>query len=180
MTLEEITMRQAELRQEIADRERLLAAYQLIQADWEESLPATSDTVAPDEPEPQGYPGPAAPVVLSAAPVQVLPEANLQALSQGYGGRIRLVTWAIRQMPGDFTVHDIAAVLQQAGYRTRVAEVSVVLHRMKKEQKIEEVRTGHGRTASLFRATARVTTLPLALAARHRSTRRAALLRAAG
>lgn len=179
MTLEELSVREAGLRQEIAERERLLAAYQLIRADWEKSAAGARDTAVFDEPEPEAYAEPSAPCVLAAAPVDVLPEPSLQALSKGYGGGIRVVTWAIRQMPGDFTVHDLEAVLRQGGYGMRVAKVSVVLHRMKAEGKIEEVTTGRGRTPSLFRATARATAIPLALAARHRSTRRAALLAAA-
>jgi hypothetical protein len=179
MTLEEVSAREAELRQEIAERERLLVAYQLIRADWEKSLPAGRDTAPRDEPEPAALTQPSAPPVPPAAPVHVLPPVDLEALSEGYGGGIRLVTWAIRQMPDDFTVHQIATALQQAGCPIRVAKVSVVLHRMKQERKVEEITTGRGRTPSLFRATARAIALPLALAARRRSTRRAASLRAA-
>ena len=170
LTLEEIRAREEDLRQEIAEREHLVAAYQLIRVDLEKARPAP-DAVAFQEPEPETHPDPAAPPVLPAGPVCVLPQANLQALSQGYGGGIRVVTWAIRQVNGDFTVREIAAVTERAGCPLRVAKVSVVLNRMKDEHKIEELKKGRGRTPSLFRATAHVTTGPLELAARHRTTR---------
>ena len=173
LTLEEITAREEDLRQEIAEREHLVAAYQLIRADLEKARPAACDAVAAREPEPEARPEPEAPRVLPAAPVHVLPQVNLQALSQGYGGGIRLVTWAIRQMPGDFTVRDLAAALRQAGCPMRIAKISVVLNRMEDEGKIEEVTKGRGRTPSLFRATARAIAVPLELAARHRTPRRA-------
>ena len=172
LTLEEIRAREEDLRQEIAEREHLVAAYQLIRVDLEKARPAP-DAVAFQEPEPETHPDPAAPCVLPAEPVCVLPQANLQALSQGYGGGIRVVTWAIRQMAGDFTVRDIAAELRQAGCPIRIQKISVVLNRMEDEGKIEEVTKGRGRTPSLFRATAGVTALPLELAARHRTARRA-------
>ncbi len=171
LTLEEITAREEDLRQEIAEREHLVAAYRLIRADLEKARPAARDAAAAREPEPETHPEPAAPRVLPAAPVHVLPQAKLQALSQGYGGGIRVVTWAIRQMSGDFTVRDLAAALRQAGCPMRIAKISVVLNRMEDEGKIEEVTKGRGRTPSLFRATARATALPLELAARHRTLR---------
>lgn len=163
MTLEDIAAREEQLRREIAEREQLLAAYQLIRADWEDSAAGAGDVVACDEPP--------SPPLLPAAPVHVLPEVNLEALSRGYGGGIRVVTWAIRQMTGDFTVRHIAAVLRQAGCPLRVTKLSVVLNRMKDERKIEEVTKGRGRTPSLFRATPLATTVPLELAARHRTWR---------
>ena len=60
-------MREAELRQEIAERERLLAAYQLIRADCEKSRAAPRETAERTEPEPGRYPEPAASTVLPAS-----------------------------------------------------------------------------------------------------------------
>ncbi len=157
MTLEEITAREGQLEDTIAECKRLLAGYQLIRAEEGKTPPVSRE--------------PAASAVLPPTPVPVLPGGNLEMLSKGYGGGIRLVTWAIRQLPGDFGVREIAAVLQQAGYPLRVRRLSVILNRMKGERKITEVWKGRGRTPSLFRATADVLAVPLALAARHRTPR---------
>ena len=171
MTLEEITAHEDQLLHQIAERQHLLAAYQRLRADFQQDLSGARHTAPGGEPEPQAHlqsePPPAPPPV--AAPV--VPAPNLAELRQGYGGTIRLVTWAIRQVTGDFTVREIAAVTERAGFPLRVAKVSVVLNRMKDEHKIEELKKGRGRTPSLFRATAHVTTGPLELAARHRTTR---------
>ncbi|HEY3663146.1 MAG TPA: hypothetical protein VGL24_08340 [Chthoniobacterales bacterium] len=171
MTLEEIIAREDQLLDQIAESKRLLATYQLLRAERETlpfpDRPAVAATGGVIESHPETAP----PSVPPPAAVHVLPAPNLAELSKGYGGRIRLVTWAIRQMTGDFTVRDIASVTQQAGFRMRVAKVSVVLNRMKDERKVEELKKGRGRTPSLFRATARVTTGALELAARHCATR---------
>jgi len=169
MTLEEITVREAELREQIAERQQLLAAYQLIRADRDKSVARHAGGVGRDESERPTNAQAAAPSVEATPPVPVTPEVNLQALSKGYGGGIRAVTWAIRQMTTDFTVRDIAAVLRQAECPMGVEKVSVVLNRMKRDGKIIEVTKGRGRAPSLFRATPLVTTSPLELAARHRT-----------
>jgi hypothetical protein len=171
MTLEEITAREDQLLHQIAERQHLLAAYQRLRTDCQPALPAARNAVPGGEPEPQAHMQSAPPPVPPTASVQVVPAPNLAQLRKGYGGTIRLVTWAIRQVIGDFTVRDLASVTQRAGYPLRVAKVSVVLNRMKDEHKIEELKKGRGRTPSLFRATAGVTTGPLEWAARHRRGR---------
>ena len=134
---------------------------------------AGAETVLQFHPEPA--PSPSVPAPPAPAP----PPVNLAELSKGYGGGIRLVTWAIREMPGNFNVRDIAAVLSRAGHKLPMPKLSVILNRMKDERKLMELRKGRGRTPSLFCATAAVTTAPLALAARHCSSRRDILLRLA-
>ena len=67
-------------------------------------------------------------------------------MSQGYGGGIRLATWAIRQMTGDFDVHDIATVFAGLGIRCEWPKLSAILNRMKEERKLTEVWKGGGRT----------------------------------
>ena len=171
MTFEEITAREADLRHEIAERKQLLGAYQLIRADRGKTATAPCDAVAGHEAKPEALPGPAAPPLASVPPVPVLSETNLAALGKGYGGGIRVATWAIRQMTGDFTVRDLAAALRQAGAPMGVSKLSVIVNRMKDEGKIAEVATGRGRTPSVFHATEHTTLIPLELAARHSKRR---------
>lgn len=171
MTLEEINARETELRQEIADREQLLAAYQLIRGEHEKSLPRSPDIVPVDQPAPEPLPEETASRLEPTPSLPGPPETNLEALGQGYGGGVRLITWAIRQMTGDFGARHIAAALRQAGCPMRVGKISVVLNRMKSEGKIAEITTGRGRAPSSFRATERITTGPLEFAARHRAGR---------
>lgn len=179
ITLDEITAREAQLLAQIAESQRLLTAYRLIRAEGEKFPPASRHPIAGGETRLQFHPEPAPLPSLPSAPAPVPPPANLEALSKGYGGAIRLVTWAIREMPGDFTVRDIAAVLSRAGQRLRTPKLSVILNRMKDERKLVEVRKGRGRTPSLYGTTAEVIARPLALAARHRASRSHLLIRAA-
>ena len=161
MTPEEITACENQLLDTIAESKRLLAAYRVIRADGKKSLPVSRDPAARVAREIDFQPETAAPTVQLPVAVPVPLEANLAVLSKGYGGGIRVVTWAIRQLPGDFGVREIAAVLQQAGYPLRGPQLSVILNRMKDARKIIEVWKGRGRRPSLFRATADLIAIPL-------------------
>ncbi len=142
MTLEEITAHENQLLAQIAQSQQLLASYRRVRAEHEQSL-------------------------LAPAPEPAMSPAKLALLNKGYGGGIRLATWAIRQMTGDFTVRHIAAALRQAGHPRRIERLSVILNRMKADGKITEVMRGRGRTPSTFRATAAITARPLEYCARH-------------
>jgi hypothetical protein len=147
MSLEEITAREEDLRQEIAEREHLLAAYQHIRAGREQSLASVEP--APPEVEPAAEEAPTP--FPSGATVPVLPEINLelQALSRGWAGTGRAVSWVLQRITGTFTVRDIAAVLEGEGCPIPVEKLSVIVNRMKFHQ-ITELRNGRGRTPSLF------------------------------
>ena len=152
LTLEEITHREEALHQEIAERERLLFAYQLIRAD--RVTPSGLAPVLALPPAAAGQP-PAAPV---NQPAPVAPKINpaLHALRSGYGGNGKAVWWAIQQMTEDYSLRDIAALLKREGWAIRSAEISVVLTRLKTRREIEEIQAGRGRRATVYRKPASV------------------------
>ena len=176
MTLKEIIAREDQLYHQITECKRLLAAYRVIRAEAENSRPIHCELEAGDATAIAFHPESLAPALPPPAPLPVPPQPNLEALSKGYGGGIRLVTWAIRQLTCDFGVREIASVLREAGHPMGGPKLSVILNRMKDERKITEIRKGRGRTPSLYRATAKVTAVPLPLAARYRSSHRHLLL----
>ncbi len=160
LTLEEITEREHALRQDIADSERLLAAYQLIRADRAKLvgaasaralLPARTAHCLEDRPEPA--PPPSMPPAY--APPKV--NADLRGLRSGYGGNGQAVWWAIQQMTEDYSLRDLASLLKREGGAMRSAEISVILTRLKKRGQIEEIRCGRGRRGSVFRKPASAT-----------------------
>ena len=161
LTLEEITQCEEGLRWEIAERERLLAAYQLIRADRANPVSAASNLVlAPAAPvhrlEDRAESSPA-PVNQPALIVPKINPALAAVLSSGFGCNGRAVSWAIQQMTEDYTVNDIASLLKREGFKMRGAEISVVLTRMKGRGQIEEISSGCGRRASVFRKPENVT-----------------------
>ncbi len=178
LTFDEITQREERLRQEIAERERLLAAYQLLRADtvnhqsWELSEASVVATMAaPERAESNVQPADSscvpAPVSLPApVPRKINPE--LDAVRSGHGGNGRAVLWAIAQMTGDYTLRDIRALLEREGCQMPHAEISVVLTRLKSRGQIEEIRPGGGRTPAVYRK-------PDSAAAEHATTAEPAL-----
>lgn len=163
MTLEQITAHENQLLAQIAQSHRLLATYQLLRTEQAALLPTGSDAAddAGTTSESSAVPAPAP----RPRPV------NLEALRQGYGGGIRVTTWAIRQMNGQFSVRHLAAVLRQAGCPMCMSRLSVILNRMKDYGKVKEVVHGRGRTPSLFSATAAIAARPLEYCARHSTDR---------
>ncbi len=161
LTFDEITQREERLRQEIAERERLLAAYQLLRADaanhqsWNSTEGPVVAAVAP----PAAAASNVQPAESSWAPAPINPPAPiapkinpaLPALRSGHGGNGRAVLWAIAQMTGDYTLHDIRALLEREGFQMPHAEISVVLTRLKKRGEIDEIRRGGGRTPAVYR-----------------------------
>jgi hypothetical protein len=161
LTFDEITQREERLRREIAERERMLAAYQLLRADtvnhqsWELSEAPIVAAVAP----PATGASNVRPPESSYAPAPINPPAPLArkinpvlaALQLKHGGNGRAVWWAIKQMTGDYTLRDIRALLEREGCQMPHAEISVVLTRLKQRGEIEEIRPGGGRTPAVYR-----------------------------
>ena len=156
LTLEEITEREEGLRQEIAEREHLLTAYQLIRSDRAKLVgTASARALASTAPvhclEDRAEP--------STSPAFIAPKINpeLYALRSDYGGNGNAVWWAIQQMTEDYSLRDIAGLLEREGSAMRSAEISVVLTRMKKRGQIEEIKWGRGRRGSVYRKPAGAT-----------------------
>ncbi len=173
LTFDEITQREERLRQEIAERERLLAAYQLLRADaanhqsWRSvEAPVVAAAEPPATAESNVQPAdsscPPAPINLPA-PVARKINPELDALRSRHGGNGRAVLWAIQQMAGDYTLRDIRALLEREGYQMPHPEISVVLTRLKQRGEIAEIRPGGGRTPAVYRK-------PESAAAEHATT----------
>ena len=161
LTFDEITQREERLRQEISERERLLAVYKLLRADaandqsWKSTEAPVPAAVAPPETaasnvqplEPSCAPAPI------SRPPPVARDINpaLAAVRSQYGGSGKAVWWAIEQMTGDYTLRDIRALLEREGYQMPHAEISVVLTRLKQRGEIGEIRRGGGRTPAVYR-----------------------------
>jgi hypothetical protein len=161
ITLDEIIHHEERLRREIAERECLLAALKVMHAYVASSngpqtlelgalglalmpsavsqkeTPATLPTAVASLPEPQ--------------PERPYMHPELRALTRQQFTDTRLVAWAIQRMTTDFTLRDIAALLEREGARMRHEKISVVLTRMKNRGQIHEVQPGRGRTAAVFR-----------------------------
>ena len=161
LTFDEITQREERLRQEIAERERLLSAYQLLRTDtanhqsWKSTEGPVVAAVAPaatagSNVQPAESSCAPAPINLPA-PVARKINPALAALQSKHGGNGRAVLWAIEQMTGDYTLRDIRALLEREGSQMPHAEISVVLTRLKSRGQIEEIRPGGGRTPAVYR-----------------------------
>jgi len=161
LTFDEIIQCEERLRQEIADRERLLGAYQLLRADaanhqsWKSTeapvvAAVASPATAASNVQPPKSSCALAPINLPA-PVARKINPALDALRSKHGGNGRTVLWAIAQMTGDYTLRDIRALLEREGYQMPHAEISVVLTRLKSRGAIEEIRPGGGRTPAVYR-----------------------------
>jgi hypothetical protein len=163
ITLEEITTQQDRLRREIVERECLLAAFDVMQRYMAQRggpvsmelgslvsgftlgrpLTATKNPIALP---------PAAPTALPAPPpVEHYVHPELKAMRHMHGINGKNVSWAIQRMTCDYTLRDIAALLEREGLIMAPAEISVVLTRFKMRGEIEEIRPGGGRTPAVFR-----------------------------
>ena len=143
MTPEEITAREDQLLDQIAECKRLLSAYQLLRADCDKSFAAA----APAPPAAQVEIAPVAQPAPSLAPVAP-PPVNLQLrdLSVGWAGIGRAIRWVLQRMTGEFTLHDIEETLQNEGCPISRPKISVVLSRMMRDREITQTRNGRGRT----------------------------------
>ena len=177
LTLAELISREEALAREIAERQKLLAAYQLIRADSERALGAAGDTVSQDEPKLGTRTEPATPCILPAPAIRI--RSGSGQVEQG-------LRW--RHSRGDMGHPADGWRLHCAQHRRGTAAGGVSnaggesfggLEPDEDEGKITEVATGRGRTPSLFRANDLTAAVPLQLAARHRASGRAMLLQGA-
>ncbi len=154
LSLKEIAEHEEALRQEIAEREHLLGAYQRMRADRENALGLPPRLIVGATTVPSL--APAAPSVAPsvAAPVAPYRNVELYARSTGHGGTGRAVKWILRQITDEFTVHDVAALLQCEGAPMPIARLSTVLNRMKGYGEITEISNGRGRRPSVYRTRA--------------------------
>jgi hypothetical protein len=160
LTIDEILTHEGALEKEIAEKRALLAAYQLLRAQTAGQRPV------PILPEPaieagtgELLPAPEKPAAAASPPATgSRTHPDLQAMvTRGNNGEF--VSWAIKRMTDDYSVHQLEACLQNAGCLLRSAEISVVLTRLKARGEIEQIRPGSGRTPALFRKPASATAL---------------------
>ncbi len=164
ITLDEIQERREHLRQEILERECLLAALEVLHKHAAASHGSKTIDLAALFPAllaSQGAASPARQVTLvESAPVTLPPpkpparyiHPELEKVVYRHGGNTMAVQWAIERMTCDYTLQDIHALLTREGLPMRSAEISVVLSRLKGRGKIVEIRRGNGRTPAIFRA----------------------------
>ena len=163
ITLEEIQERKEQLRQEILERECLLAALEVLLKHATTSRGSKTIDFGALFPALLANPEAASSArqftLLESAPVALPPpppaEPYIHPELKGFGSRhgrnTMAVQWAIYRLTGDYTLKDIHTLLQREGYHIRSAEISVILSRLKKRGKIVEIRCGYGRKPSIFR-----------------------------
>jgi hypothetical protein len=161
LTLDEVKEQQDRLRQEIMERQCLLAAFDVMHrfmaqggnvAKSAELGPLISAFASSTPSAAKSVPSPAAlPTLPAPAPVQRYIHPELVAMGRHGGTHVQYVRWALERITEDFTLHDIAALLEREGYALKNSEISVVLTRMKARGAIEEIRCGHGPKPALFR-----------------------------
>jgi hypothetical protein len=165
LTKNDITTVRTRLRQEITERECLLAAVELFEKYATSGLAPDSinlggllSTLVPGQPtieikelkECTPAPAPAALPPVPPPERYVHPELKHGNFA-GHGAHANLVRWAIARMTHDYSLHDILALLKREGRGLRAPEVSVVLTRMKARGEIEEIRRSAGPHPALFR-----------------------------
>ena len=160
---DEIVLLRTRLREEIMERECLLAAVELFEkyaasghAPSSINLGGLVSMLVPGRTtielkELPAPPPPPAPAALPPVPrVERYVHPELRAL-QYNGSNSKYVRWAIARLDHDYTSRDIAALLEGEGHLMTSAEISVVLSRFKRRGEIEEIRPGTGRTPAVFR-----------------------------
>jgi hypothetical protein len=161
LTLDEVVAQQDRLRQEIMERQCLLAAFDVMHgymaeggkvARSAELSPLISAFATPAPPPAALDLPPLAPANLPAPPPPVEryvhPELKALPTYNGYNGK--LVWWAIQRMTDDYSLHDIASLLDREGARLGNPRISVVLTRLKARGQIKEVRPAAGPHPALF------------------------------
>ncbi len=163
LTLPQIEERKEHLRQEILERECLLATLEVLRKHVAASGGSkTIDlaTLFPSWLPEREAASPTRQVTLLEAAPQALPpppppepymHPELKKIRNWHGANTMSVEWAIARLTGDYTLQDIQALLAREGRRLQGAEISVILSRLKKRGKIEEIRAGFGRKPSVFR-----------------------------
>lgn len=163
LTLDEIVEHEERLRREIVERECLLAAFKVLhgyaangQSPKSMELSSIASALVPSaanlslaEPATQAAPAQAKlPAPPPPAPY-IHPELN--AIGSRHGRGTEIVRWAIQRMTDNYTLREIAALLEREGRPMTSAEISVVLTRLKNRGEVEEIKPGSGRTAAIFR-----------------------------
>jgi hypothetical protein len=157
LTLDEILEHEERLRREIMERECLLAAFKVLHGyvangHGPKSLELGSFFLAL---------GPSTPAIalqestteLPPPPTPVRPYIHPEL--EAFTGRMRnygqIVAWAIKRMTDDFSIRDIAALLEREGYPLKSPDISVVITRLKSRGEIEEIKRGRGPIPAVFR-----------------------------
>ena len=162
LTRDEIEERKEQLRQEILERECVLAALDVLHKhacgdrstrpiDVGAFLPALLRSASVALPATQVP-------LLESGPVQApqlpRPEPYMHHELKGFwnrhGGYTATVLWAINRLSGDYTLNDIHALLAQEGRPLQKSEISVILTRLKRQRKIVEIQRGNGRKPAVF------------------------------
>jgi hypothetical protein len=165
LTIDEIVEYQDRLRREIVERECLLAAFNVLHGyvandrapkslelgRLVSALVSSSSGVSLAEPATELSVAPAAAALPPQPPVPPYIHPELKAIANGYGSNGKIVSWAIQQMTDDYSLRDIAALLEREGSPMRSADISVVLTRLKSRGEIEEVERARGPIGSVFR-----------------------------
>jgi hypothetical protein len=169
LTLDEIVDHEERLRREIVERECLLAAFKVLhgyaangQGPKLLELGSLVSALAPSTPqnplEERTASLPPAPAALPAvAPVPPYMHPELHAIGNRFGSNSKIVWWAIQRMTEDYSLHDIAALLEGEGRPMRSSEISVVLTRLKSRGEIEEVKRSSGPIPAVYRKPESVT-----------------------
>jgi hypothetical protein len=164
LTIDDVLQCEERLQAEIVERECVLAAIKVLKEHahkgrcltgldsgvlgWAlQRSPATKTllleaTAEPAVPEPSPAPPRPKPYI----------HPELEPLSHGrYGTDTRVVSWAIGRMTENFTLKDISKLLKREGNPMHNAKISVVLTRLKRNGRIQEIECGRGPNASVFR-----------------------------
>jgi hypothetical protein len=163
LTLNEIATYRVRLREEIMERECLLAAFDVVEKYAASGhrpnsmqlgrlvsalLPARPAVelkeLADTPPQPAALP--------PKPPVERYMHPELKAFPHNMHGRkTGLVRWAIQRMTDDYSQHDIGAILEREGAPVQPPGISVVLTRLKARGEIEEAKPSAGPHPALFR-----------------------------
>lgn len=159
--LDQITAYENRLRAEVMERECILAALKVLRTYADnghapqalELLPMAARLLGPMQ-EVQSLPAalPARPSTQNPAPIplrKVHPE--LEKLGSGYGSYTDTVKWAIQRMTDDFSLLEIAELLEREGRTLKGAKISVVLTRLKSRGEIHEIARSAGPKPAYFR-----------------------------
>jgi hypothetical protein len=179
LTLDEIATHRARLREEIMERECLLAAFDVVEKyaasghrPKSMQLGSLLSALLPSRPAvelkelstsatPTSLPPPARAALPPTPPVERYVHPELKALRYNLHGRnSNLVRWAIQRMKEDYSLHDIGAMLEREGAPVRPPEISVVLTRLKARGEIEEIKRSAGPHPAIFRKVESATPFP--------------------
>ena len=158
LTLDEIIAHEDRLQREIVERECLLAAFKILhgyaangQGPKSMELGSLVSALVSSTSDVSSKGLAAAPAELPAqAPVTRYVHPELRAIRYGFGNNGKIVSWAIQRMTGDYSLRDIAALLEREGSEIKSSEISVVLTRLKRRGKIKEIESGRGPIPAVY------------------------------